>query len=617
MGLPPPPAVAYVPRKRRRPAGASGAWPAGARPPQVGPLPGSAAAVAAAAVAWSRALRGEAANGGGAEAEDAVERTLSREERALVAARYLGSEGRPAEAPVSRKRGDRRLVFGWDDAEDTSGSGSGLALGGAEGGGVGVRGAGTGRFGDLDDAGARPGGAVWRDVPREAMGAREWRIFYEAHALAIQGAPGDVRPMRDWGESGLPAGLLEAVRRAGYARPTPVQMAAVPLGLAGHDLLAMAETGSGKTAAFLLPLLARVAGLGALTAETAALGPLALVLAPTRELAQQTAREAEKLARGGPIRVACVVGGGGQQSRDVQNVRAGQGAEVLVATPGRLVDSLDSSHLVLSQCRHLVLDEADRMLDMGFEPQVLAILDALPRHAPGAHGPDATAAEATNKATTTQMFSATMPPAVERLARTFLVRPCRIQVGDPGRAAAEAISQSVVFCAGEEEKRARLPSLVAQTPPPVVVFANEKRTVDELTRLLARASRTALGAVAGLHGGMPQDARERVMAGFRAGTIGVLVATDVAGRGIDVDDVRHVVGYDMALTLEGYTHRIGRTGRAGKVGRATTLLTSADDRGNLFGQLRAFLKRAGVARIPPELAQRAVLVPPHGSDILD
>jgi len=270
-----------------------------------------------------------------------------------------------------------------------------------------------------------------------------------------------------------------------------------------------------------------------------------------------------------------------------------------VATPGRLLESLETSHLVLSQCSHLVLDEADRMLDMGFEPQVLSILGALD----------------SSTQRTTQMFSATMPPAVERLARTYLLRPCRVQIGDRVQTA-QTISQRVLFCADAAEKRSRLPELVRLTAPPVLVFANEKHTVDELARLLGRAS-PPVAAVAGLHGGLAQDAREGIMAGFRAGRIGVLVATDVAGRGIDVDNVRHVVGYDMAPTLEGYTHRIGRTGRAGKAGTATTLLTPADDRGDLFGQLRALLKRAGVADIPPQLTQRAIVLPPHGRHITE
>lgn len=333
--------------------------------------------------------------------------------------------------------------------------------------------------------------------------------------------------------------LLRAVRAEGYEHPTPIQMQAIPHVLAGRDLIGLAQTGTGKTAAFALPILQRMTQAPAPARRG---GIRVLVLSPTRELATQIAESFAAYGRYTPLRTTVVYGGVGQNPQ-VQALRGG--VDILVATPGRLLDLLGQGLLSLSSIEVFVLDEADRMLDMGFIHDVRRVINALPRRRQ------------------TLMFSATMPPAVQELANGLLTDPAYVEV-TPRATTVELIDQSVYFVA-KTDKRALLEHLL-QDPAirRTLVFTRTKHGANKLVQQLERAGIQAEA----IHGNKSQSARERALSGFRSGTTRVLVATDIAARGIDVDDVTHVINYDLPNEPESYVHRIGRTARAGASGIA-------------------------------------------------
>ena len=445
-----------------------------------------------------------------------------------------------------------------------------------------------------DDRGDMRVDTHWSEKPREKMTERDWRIFREDFSIAYKGTiPQEAFPVRNWEEAGLPEPVRRAIDRAGYKKPSPIQMASIPLGMQQRDVIGVAETGSGKTAAFVLPMLAYImrqppmAGNPEIEAE----GPYAVILAPTRELAQQIEEEARSLAHFTDFRVVSVVGG---QSIEEQGFALRKGCEIVVATPGRLVDCIERRYAVLNQCNYVVLDEADRMIDMGFEPQVMGVLDAMPSTNLKPENEDEPL-EAARVYRTTYMFSATMPPAVERLARKYLRRPVVVNIGSAGKAT-DNVTQKVLFMK-ENEKQSAVEQQLRNAGPKarVIVFANTQKKCEQVVRLVEN-----LGyAAAMLHGGKNQDQREESIKGFREDRYNVLVATDVAGRGIDVPNVALVINYDMPLTIEAYTHRIGRTGRAGKKGDATTFLTMGDT--EVFFDLKKFLEESK-ASVPRELA---------------
>jgi ATP-dependent RNA helicase DDX23/PRP28 len=383
----------------------------------------------------------------------------------------------------------------------------------------------------------------------------------------------------------------QAIERVGYANPSPIQRAAIPLGLKQLDVIGIAETGSGKTAAFVLPLLSFVLKQPPMTEENSGDGPYAVVLAPTRELAQQIDEETVKLAHYTPFKSTCVVGG---QSIEEQGVKLRRGCEVVVATPGRLLDCLERRYAVLAQCNYVVLDEADRMIDLGFEPQVNAVLEAMPSSSLKPED-EAVELEAGRVYRTTYMFSATMPPAVERLARKFLRRPVVVTIGSVGMAS-DNVSQRVVMLKENDKPHRLTTELDMVRERRVIVFVNTKRQCDHVHRHLDGGGyRCAV-----LHGGKTQDQREAAIATFKRGDASILIATDVAGRGIDIADVELVINYDMPTSIEPYTHRIGRTGRAGKKGEAVTFLTLSD--ADVFYDLKKQLE-ASRAPVPAELAR--------------
>ncbi len=344
---------------------------------------------------------------------------------------------------------------------------------------------------------------------------------------------------------GLPASVLRGVRAAGYQTPTPVQQKAIPLVLEGVDLVAAAQTGSGKTAAFVLPILTRMLD------RPHALR--ALVLAPTRELAAQIETAARDLARFTRLRVGVVYGGVniGPQERMLR----GEGVDLLVATPGRLLDLQGRQSVALDDIEVLVLDEADRMVDMGFAPDLKRILRLLPRDRQ------------------TMMFSATMPPALNEVAREAFTDPVRLDLGTATRTVA-GITQAV-YPVPRGLKTDLLDELLRRTDTRgVIVFARTKRGADRLARQLEKRGHS----VAPLHGDRTQSQRERALRDLKRGRIEVLVATDIASRGIDVSDLSHVINFDVPVTPEDYVHRIGRTARAEATGDAFTLMSHEEER---------------------------------------
>ncbi|GBG23986.1 ATP-dependent RNA helicase ddx23 [Hondaea fermentalgiana] len=420
----------------------------------------------------------------------------------------------------------------------------------------------------------------WSEKTLEEMTDRDWRIVREDHDIYTKGSTVP-NPARSWDEMQLPRELRETIRGVGYTRPSPIQMQAIPIGLQRRDIIGVAETGSGKTAAFVVPLAVH---LGVQTAEKLAScsedGPLAVIMAPTRELAQQIGEEARKLTI--DARIAVVVGGNAIQDQ-INELR--RGAYVVVATPGRLLDCLEHRYVVFNQCDYLVLDEADRMIDMGFEPQVHAVIGNMRGEA---------------DARVTIMFSATMPPAVERLAQKYMKAPAIVRIGDKDSSKNRNIAQQVYFLPSEAKKRDKLTQLIRDSAPPIIVFANSKRGCDVVYEYLQAASVRATV----LHGGKAQAQREASLEAFKEKRFDVLIATDVAGRGLDIANVSHVINFEMPTEIERYEHRIGRTGRAGKKGLASTLLTDDDEK--MFPPLVRFL-RSSKASVPQALASHPAI----------
>eukprot|EP01017_Pseudomicrothorax_dubius_P041139 TRINITY_DN6553_c0_g1_i5.p1 TRINITY_DN6553_c0_g1~~TRINITY_DN6553_c0_g1_i5.p1 ORF type:complete len:476 (-),score=129.20 TRINITY_DN6553_c0_g1_i5:149-1576(-) len=448
--------------------------------------------------------------------------------------------------------------------------------------------------GEADELGK---GKHWSEKKMEEMSERDWRIFREDNDIIIKGGPVPV-PMRTWDESKLPRNLTETVRKAGYKHPTPIQQQGIPIGIEKRDLIALAPTGSGKSAAFLIPLIAVLQKLPPVTPENSHDGPYAVIVSPTRELAIQLQGEFVKFATGTKLRSAVIVGG---KAIEDQIFRVRSGVELLIATPGRLKEALESKYLALNQCCWVVLDEADRMVvDPDFEDYIAYIMDSMPpvHHKPGSAEP----APGDPTWRVIQMFSATMSSAVERVARKYLHGPAYISIGEPGGGKKE-IEQNVEMVS-EAQKKRKLQEALQKTEAPIIVFANSKHGVEVLTKAIAKWGYR----VVMYHGGKKQDQREEAIDKFKEKKYEVLVATDLAGRGLDVEGVQHVINFDAPKTLQDFIHRTGRTGRAGKKGLATTFLTNYDE--ELFYDLVKFLE-SNNQQVPRELAEHpATLVKP-------
>jgi ATP-dependent RNA helicase RhlE len=363
---------------------------------------------------------------------------------------------------------------------------------------------------------------------------------------------------------GLVASLVRAVVEEGYTEPTPIQQAVIGAVLEGRDVLACAQTGTGKTAAFVLPMLQRLA---ANPAPAGKKGIRALVLTPTRELAAQIGERVAAYGRHLGVRHTVIYGGVGQHR---QEMALRLDPSIVIATPGRLIDLARQGHLRLDQLEHFVLDEADRMLDMGFIHDVRRVVTMIP------------------KQRQTLLFSATMPTEVEALTKQILVDAVRVAVKPPATTV-ELIDQSVVFVE-RDRKRATLEALLRGADiDRAIVFTRTKRGANRLRESLES---TGIGAEV-IHGNKSQNARERALEAFRDGRTRVLVATDIAARGIDVDGVSHVFNFDLPEVAESYVHRIGRTGRAGASGTAITLC-ERDDRALLTAIERLIRRRLTV-----------------------
>jgi ATP-dependent RNA helicase RhlE len=358
---------------------------------------------------------------------------------------------------------------------------------------------------------------------------------------------------------GLDPKVLQAVQEAGYTEPTPIQLAAIPPILAGHDLIGIAQTGTGKTAAFTLPMLTRLA---AAIGDGRQRGTRALVLAPTRELALQIEENVRAYGRHLPLRVATIFGGVGEQPQ-INALRAG--TQLIIACPGRLMDLMQRRHADFSALQYLVLDEADRMLDMGFLPSIRQIVRSLPQKRQ------------------TLLFSATLSKEIETLTHEFQHAPKLVQIGRRSNPA-ETVTQ-LVYEVPKHLKTALLVHLMKEPAMNMVlVFSRMKHAADRLARQLDQHGiKTAT-----LHSNRSQNQRLKALKDFKDGVVRVLVATDIAARGIDVDGISHVVNYDFPMHSEDYVHRIGRTGRAHAVGDAISFVTPEDQ-----GELRALERFIG------------------------
>jgi ATP-dependent RNA helicase RhlE len=339
---------------------------------------------------------------------------------------------------------------------------------------------------------------------------------------------------------GLSAPILQSIHRLGFVHPTPIQAKVIPVALSGRDLVGLAETGSGKTAAFCLPLAERL---------THGQGISALILSPTREIALQTQAFLEIFGEEHKIRAACLIGG----VKMGPQVRAlGQRPDIVVATPGRLLDHMERGTAKVGRIHHLVLDEADHMLDMGFMPQVQRILAELPTERQ------------------TMMFSATMPPPIERLAQQFMISPVRVDILPEG-GAASGISHRL-YMVEENDKKACLLALLGQELGSTLVFIRRKVDAEWLSGFLEREGHP----VERIHSDLSQGERTQALQGFREGEHRILVATDIAARGIDVPRVRHIINFEMPETVEDYIHRAGRTARGTAKGLVSTIATWMD-----------------------------------------
>jgi superfamily II DNA/RNA helicase len=356
--------------------------------------------------------------------------------------------------------------------------------------------------------------------------------------------------MTEFSELGLSPATLRAVADTGYTTATPIQAEAIPYALHGKDVLGIAQTGTGKTAAFTLPMIDRLAA-----GRARARMPRALVIEPTRELADQVAASFERYAKGQKLTWALLIGG---VSFSDQELKLDRGVDVLIATPGRLLDHFQRGKLLMTGVQMLVVDEADRMLDMGFIPDLERIFQLTP------------------KKKQTLFFSATMPPEITRLTKQFLEDPVRIEASRPATAA-ETITQYLVRIptTDQKAKRTALRMLVERDDVKNgIVFCNRKSEVD----IVAKSLKTHGFDAAPIHGDLDQQTRMRTLESFRNGSLKLLVASDVAARGLDIPDVSHVFNYDVPHHADDYVHRIGRTGRAGKLGQTFMITTPADSR---------------------------------------
>ncbi|HIJ38168.1 MAG TPA: DEAD/DEAH box helicase [Rhodospirillaceae bacterium] len=365
---------------------------------------------------------------------------------------------------------------------------------------------------------------------------------------------------------GLGPETVRAVEEAGYSTPTPIQTQAIPVVLMGRDVLGVAQTGTGKTAGFTLPMIEILAG-----SRAKARMPRSLILAPTRELASQVSESFERYGKYHRLTMAKLIGG---ESFGDQEKLLDRGVDVLIATPGRMLDLFERGRILLNDVKVLVIDEADRMLDMGFIPDVERIVSFLP------------------KIRQTLFFSATMAPEIRRLADAFLINPKEISVA-PQASTATTVEQFLVVCEDIDKREALRHLIRVEDVKNALIFCNRKRDVDILCRSLAKHDFD----VVQLHGDMAQSSRTETLERFKNGSVRLMVCSDVAARGLDISNLSHVFNFDVPHHAEDYAHRIGRTGRAGKLGRSFTLATPED--GKFVASIVALIGKE-ILRMPIE-----------------
>ncbi|XP_015111293.1 ATP-dependent RNA helicase dbp2 [Diachasma alloeum] len=407
--------------------------------------------------------------------------------------------------------------------------------------------------------------------------------FRQANEITVMGKEVP-NPIQHFEEGNFPPYVMQGIKRQGYLHPTAIQAQGWPVALSGKDLVAIAQTGSGKTLGYILPAIVHLInqprpGPGE--------GPVALILAPTRELAQQIQEVANYFGETASVRNTCIFGGApkGPQAQDLE-----RGVEICIATPGRLIDFLEKGTTNLQRCTYLVLDEADRMLDMGFEPQIRKIIEQI--------RPDRQIL----------MWSATWPKEVRSLAEDFLNNYTQLNIGSLSLSANHNIIQIVDVCQ-EFEKDFKLQRLLqeigTEKENKTIIFVETKRKVDDITRNIRRDGWQALS----IHGDKNQQERDHVLQEFRSGRTPILVATDVAARGLDVDDVKYVINFDFPSSSEDYIHRIGRTGRRRQTGTAYAFFTSQNMKH--AGDLIEVLREAGQS-INPRLSEMAEMAKSGG-----
>uniref|UniRef100_A0A1I8MNM3 RNA helicase n=1 Tax=Musca domestica TaxID=7370 RepID=A0A1I8MNM3_MUSDO len=422
--------------------------------------------------------------------------------------------------------------------------------------------------------------------PCDAVAARpqeEVDGFLSLNSITLKGSSIPT-PSMEFTEGGFPDYVMDSIKRLGFSKPTAIQAQGWPIALSGRDMVGVAQTGSGKTLAYILPAVVHINNQPRLEHGD---GPIALILAPTRELAQQIQQVANDFGSQTQVRNTCIFGGAPKhyQSRDLE-----RGVEIVIATPGRLIDFLERGVTNLKRCTYLVLDEADRMLDMGFEPQIRKIIKQI--------RPDRQVL----------MWSATWPKEVRNLAEEFLDNYIQINIGSLTLSANHNILQIVDVCE-ENEKDIKLLKLLgeisSEKDTKTIIFVETKKRVDEITRSISRQGWRACA----IHGDKSQQERDYVLASFRNGRNAILVATDVAARGLDVDDVKFVINYDYPSNSEDYVHRIGRTGRSNNTGTAYTLFTTSN--ANKANDLVQVLKEANQV-INPRLMDMAAATSRRG-----
>ncbi|KAF9167861.1 ATP-dependent RNA helicase dbp2 [Actinomortierella ambigua] len=472
---------------------------------------------------------------------------------------------------------------------NSSGGYGGSSYGGSSGGGGGGYGgsAGGDRMSNLGNSLSRPQFDMatmpkfeknfYQEHPNvTARSDAEIADFRAKHQMTLYG-PNIPKPVEAFEEANFPSYVLKEVQALGFKAPTAIQSQGWPMALSGRDVVGIAETGSGKTLAYCLPSIVHINAQPFLEPGD---GPIVLILAPTRELAVQIQQECTKFGSSSRIKNTCIYGGvpRGPQIRDLQ-----RGVEICIATPGRLIDMLESRKTNLRRVTYLVLDEADRMLDMGFEPQIRKIVDQI--------RPDRQ----------TLMWSATWPKEVQRLAQDYLKDYIQVNIGSLSLSASHNITQTVEVCT-EHEKRGKLikhlERIMDEREHKTLIFTGTKRTADDITRYLRQDGWPALA----IHGDKAQNERDWVLNEFKTGKSPIMVATDVASRGIDVKDVKYVINYDFPTNVEDYVHRIGRTGRGGAKGASYTFFTM--DNAKQAKELVGILREAK-QDIDPRLAEMA------------